>query len=50
MPYIDAARRAGCLSLGEIAQALTNRGIRTAGGNARWGAEQVRRIIVRSRA
>ncbi len=45
MPYIDAARRAGCLSLGQLAEALTNRGIKTPGGKSEWSAVQVRRII-----
>jgi DNA invertase Pin-like site-specific DNA recombinase len=47
-PYIEAARRAGCLTLGEIAAALEARGIKTPGGCTRWSAEQVRRIQSRS--
>jgi DNA invertase Pin-like site-specific DNA recombinase len=47
MPYIDAARRAGCLSLGQLAEALTARGIRTPAGKATWSAEQVRRVLRR---
>lgn len=45
MPYIDAARRAGCFSLNEIATALIARGIPTPGGAKFWRPEQVRRII-----
>ncbi len=45
IPYIDAARRAGCLSLGQIAEALTARGIKTPGGKNDWSAAQVRRVI-----
>jgi DNA invertase Pin-like site-specific DNA recombinase len=44
MPYIEAAEKAGCRTLKEKAQALTNRGIRTPGGCSEWSAEQVRRI------
>jgi DNA invertase Pin-like site-specific DNA recombinase len=47
MPYIDAARRAGCLSLGQLAEALTARGIRTPAGKAAWSAVQVRRVLRR---
>jgi len=48
MPYIDAAQRAGCLSLGQIAEALTARGIRTPGGKSDWTAVQVRRVVRRN--
>ncbi len=48
-PYIDAARKAGCTSLGEIARALTARGIETPAGGAEWKASQVRRILDSSR-
>lgn len=48
MPYIDQVRRAGIYTLGGIAEALTARGIKTPGGCATWGAEQVRRIIRRA--
>lgn len=47
-PYIEAARKAGCRTLSEIAEALTARGIRTPGGCSTWGAEQVRRVVVRN--
>lgn len=45
MPYIEQIRRAGIFSLGGIAEALTNRGIKTPGGCSTWAAEQVRRIL-----
>ncbi|HEV2303811.1 MAG TPA: recombinase family protein [Stellaceae bacterium] len=44
-PLIRAARKAGCETLTEIAQALTARGVRTPGGQEHWRAEQVRRVI-----
>jgi hypothetical protein len=47
MPYITRAQKAGCVSLGELAAALTACGIRTPGGNLDWRAEQVRRILKR---
>jgi DNA invertase Pin-like site-specific DNA recombinase len=47
MPYIEAARSAGCRTLAELADALTARGIRTPGGKSKWSAEQVRRITAR---
>ncbi len=47
-PYIEAARKAGCARLEEIAEALTARGIKTPGGAIRWRAEQVRRVINRT--
>jgi DNA invertase Pin-like site-specific DNA recombinase len=43
-PFIAAARRAGCVTLGEIAEALSNRGVKTPGGCSTWSAEQIRRI------
>jgi DNA invertase Pin-like site-specific DNA recombinase len=49
-PYIEAARAAGCYTLGQLAAALTARGIRTPGGEVLWGGEQVRRILARTRA
>lgn len=46
--YIDAARAAGCKSLGELARALTARGIPTPGGAIKvWRAEQVSRVLQR---
>jgi DNA invertase Pin-like site-specific DNA recombinase len=49
MPYITAAKRAGCASLGELAQALTARGISTPSGkNTDWTRGQVARVIARA--
>ncbi len=51
MPYIAAARKAGCASLGELAQALTARGILTPSGkNTDWTRGQVARVIARNGA
>jgi DNA invertase Pin-like site-specific DNA recombinase len=47
MTYIEAARAAGCSSLGELARALTARGIATAAGCEDWSPTQVKRIIAR---
>ena len=47
MEYIDAARKAGCNSLGEIAKALTARGIDTPAGGKQWNPSQVRRTLNR---
>jgi DNA invertase Pin-like site-specific DNA recombinase len=46
--YIAAARNAGCNSLGEIAKALTARGIRTPMGGLEWRAAQVARVVARA--
>ena len=48
LPYIAAAQKAGCRSLGEIARALTARGIDTPAGGFTWNGTQVRRILARS--
>jgi len=48
LPMIEAARRAGCLSLGQLAEALTARGVRTASGGQEWDATQVRRVLLRT--
>jgi len=45
--YIEEARKAGCKSLGELARALTARGIATPAGAEEWGAEAVKRILAR---
>jgi DNA invertase Pin-like site-specific DNA recombinase len=45
--YIAAARNAGCNSLGEIAKALTARGIETPSGGRQWYPSQVGRIVRR---
>jgi DNA invertase Pin-like site-specific DNA recombinase len=46
-PFIEAAQRAGCNSLREIAEALTARGVQPPSGGDRWHAQQVRRVIGR---
>lgn len=48
LPYIDAARRAGCASLRQIAAALTARGIAPPGGGDTWHPSQVARVIERA--
>ncbi len=48
LPYIEAARAAGCKTLTQIAEALVARGIKTPGGCSNWSAEQVRRVMVRA--
>jgi DNA invertase Pin-like site-specific DNA recombinase len=48
-PYIDAARKAGCRSLRELAQALTARGIKTPAGGQQWNPSQVKRILDREK-
>jgi DNA invertase Pin-like site-specific DNA recombinase len=50
LPFIEAARKAGCKTLGELADALTARGVKTPGGRANWSAEQVRRITIKAKA
>jgi DNA invertase Pin-like site-specific DNA recombinase len=47
MPYIEAARNAGCISLGDLARALTARGIETAAGNREWSRCQVFQLLKR---
>jgi DNA invertase Pin-like site-specific DNA recombinase len=49
-PFIEAARKAGCTTLGLLAEALTARGVKTPGGAERWGPEQVRRVIKSAKA
>ncbi len=47
-PYIDAARAAGCKTLGDLSRALTARGIPTPSGQINiWGSEQVKRVLRR---
>lgn len=48
MPYIEAARGAGAVSLKQIGEALTARGVCTPSGGAIWRDEQVRRILKRA--
>jgi DNA invertase Pin-like site-specific DNA recombinase len=49
-PFIDAAKKAGCRTLAELAEALTARGVRTPGGRSRWSPEQIRRVIGKAQA
>jgi hypothetical protein len=49
-PFIEAARKAGCTTLGQLAEALTSRGVKTPGGCSIWSAEQVRRVLKQSKA
>jgi DNA invertase Pin-like site-specific DNA recombinase len=46
-PYVDAARKAGAVSLGELAAALTARGVETPSGGRDWTRTQVFRIVRR---
>ena len=48
LPYIERARKAGCVSLGELARALTAVGIETPAGGRDWGPTQVRRVLDRA--
>jgi DNA invertase Pin-like site-specific DNA recombinase len=50
LPLIEAARKAGCRSLGDVARALTARGIETPAGNFGWNSTQVRRVLARAAA
>lgn len=46
LPFIEAAKKAGCVSLREIATALTARGIHPPSGGDHWHAQQVRRVLL----
>jgi DNA invertase Pin-like site-specific DNA recombinase len=48
LPYIVAARKAGCHSRGELAAALTARGIETPGGARLWRRSQVLEVLRRA--
>jgi len=45
LPFIEQAQRAGCITLGQIAEAMMARGIKTPGGAERWEATTVRRVL-----
>lgn len=45
LPAIAKAQKAGCITLTELAEALTARGIKTPSGLANWSPEQVRRVL-----
>lgn len=48
LPYVQAARRAGAITLQELADALTARGVRTPRGGEGWRPWQVRRVLNRA--
>jgi len=48
LPYITAAKAAGCSTLAEIAEALQARGIATSAGGATWTACAVSRVMARA--
>jgi DNA invertase Pin-like site-specific DNA recombinase len=48
-PYVDQARASGAVSLRMVAASLTARGVRPPGRGTVWSAEQVRRVIERTR-
>lgn len=50
LPLIESAQKAGCLSLPQIAAALTARGIRTPAGGEVWHPSQVQRVLKRKTA
>ena len=46
LPLVEQARRAGAVTLRELAAALTARGVPTpAGGGRAWHPQQVRRLL-----
>lgn len=47
LPYVEAARQAGATTPGQIAQALTARGMPTPQGCPIWSRSQVRRVLSR---
>jgi DNA invertase Pin-like site-specific DNA recombinase len=49
LPFITAAKKAGCSSLREIAEALTARGVRPPSGGEVWHAAQVRRLLLQNK-
>jgi hypothetical protein len=44
LPFIAAAKAAGCSTLRQVAEALQNRGVRAPGGGTRWHAASVSQI------
>lgn len=44
-PYVEAAQKAGAVTLQQIGQALEARGVRTSRGGTRWAPAQVARIM-----
>lgn len=49
LPYVEAVRRAGAVTLRQLADALTARGVRTPRGGEVWRPWQVKRVIERCR-
>ncbi|MHB0721336.1 recombinase family protein [Roseomonas mucosa] len=47
LPYVEAARRAGAVTLQQLADALTARGVRAPRGGEGWRPWQVRRVLDR---
>ena len=45
MPFIEAAQKAGWITLGQLAEAMTARGIKTPGGGPAWTATTVRPVL-----
>lgn len=45
LPYVEAARRAGCRTLREVAAALTARGVPAPAGGRSWHPMQVKRVV-----
>ena len=45
---IEAAQKAGCVRLRQIAEALMARGVKTPGGCTTWDESQVRRTIAKA--
>ena len=45
LPYIEAAQRAGCTTLAQVAEALMARGVKTPSGGGVWHPTQVRRVL-----
>jgi DNA invertase Pin-like site-specific DNA recombinase len=45
LPYVEAARRAGCTTLREVAAALTARGVPAPAGGRAWHPMQVKRVV-----
>ena len=45
MPYVEAAQKAGAVTLQQIGQALEARGVRTPRGGTRWAPAQVARVM-----
>jgi hypothetical protein len=49
LPILQAVRKSGATTLAEIAEALNERGVRSAGGG-KWHRSAVRNLLVRAQA